>query len=182
MSTPLVQIQVLGTEELIKRLVALGNLHKSPRMRALFEDAGMAYVVLAQQDAPKDTRELKSGIHHRVTGFGTQYIAVRIGVQGPAARYARFVEEGTKPSVRFPRNRRWMHWYQDAAGKTLQIPYGLKDVPAGARSIFAKKVHHPGTPARPFFFKHMPVIRGRLLAGIDRLMAEALSGQQGPSS
>ncbi len=189
MTEPIFTIQVSGTAELIAKLQQLSYLPKSPRMRALLEDAGNAYVVLAMQDVPKATRFLKASINHKVEGWGSDNPGVRIGAGGPGAGYAYYVEVGTRPSVRFARQRRFMHWFMEG-GKTLQVPFGPRGTTAygvsiasgSAESVFAKKVRHPGTRPQPFFFKQMELIGPRFLEALARLINEDMAvGGPSPS-
>jgi hypothetical protein len=171
---PIVQVQVFGTQELMAKLQKLQNFMKSPRLKALCNDAGEAYRLLAYQAAPKDTRTLAASIGYLVENFGTPDLKIKIGFDERASRWAQFVEFGSGESTRYPRMKRWMHWFTQGDGKTVQTAvYGLDGV-GGYKSHFAKKVKHPGTKAQPFFFKHMPTIREKLVRGLQRLIQEEL--------
>ncbi len=171
------QVILYGTPELMAKLNKLSYFSKSPRMRALLEDAGNAYVLLAQTDVPKQTRFLKSSIHHKVIGWNSDNPGVRVGAGGAGSKYAFYVEVGTRPSIRYARNRRFMHWFMEGA-KTLQVPYSARSerafaasmVTGTAYSVFAKKVKHPGTKPQPFFFKHFPLMATRFMSALARLL------------
>ena len=168
------EIRINGTDALMSKLNKLQNFTKSQQFRACLEDAGQAYVILAHRDAPRDTHMLAKSYHHRVEGFGTPTVKVRIGSAGPASRYAWYVENGTKASVRTPRLARLMFWYSAGpGGKTIKVPYGLGKT--GYTSNFRRVVRHPGTPAIPHFLKHLPTIRAALLRQMTRVLNEELS-------
>ena len=62
-----------------------------------------------------------------------------------SADYAAYVEQGTRPHVIRPRNRKALRWAADAGSARLS------GAPRkGSRVRFAKRVQHPGTKAQPF--------------------------------
>jgi HK97 gp10 family phage protein len=174
-----VQIEFRGTRELLAKLEALGNFTKSDRLKQILWDAGQKWVERSQAAVPKQTRLLKSSIHHRLVNWGTDNPGVEVGVGGPGARYANYVEAGTKPSYRVARRVRWMHW-QQVGGKTLQIPGGMSGTPVGGEHIFARRVHHPGTKAQPFFWKFYAPIKTRTLMLIEQALNAELAKGSGP--
>lgn len=176
MNTP-VKVEIIGTPELMAKLRKMGGFMRSPRLLALCNDAGEAYRILAYQAAPKASRTLASSIGYVVQNFGTPDLQIRVGFDERASRWAQYVEFGAGPSTRTPRIKRWMHWFTGGDGKTIQEPFGMKGQD-GYTSHFAKKVNHPGTKAQPFFFKHMPLIRDRLVAGIQKIMQEELNSSK----
>ena len=173
------EVRLVGSDRLMAALQRGQGYFASHRFRALLEDAGQTYTLLASQAAPRDTRLLARSIHHRVEKFGTPQVLLRIGIDQRAQHYASHVEFGTAASVRFPRNRNWMHWFTNGpGGKTVQQPFGLKGQ-SRFTSYFAKQVRHPGTRPQPYFLKHMPVVGGRLVQMLRKHIAEALgSGPQ----
>lgn len=174
------QVRVLGTKVLLAKINKLEGFTKSPRLRGLFEDTGQAYVIRARRDAPRATRMLVASMGHQVTNFGTPHIRLRVGFDNRASRWARYVEFGSGPSVRFPRLKRWMHWFSmGEGGKTIQEPWGLQGQ-GGYTSNFRKHVRHPGTKPNPFFLKHLPEIRKLLLLGIKQAIDEELRAAAGP--
>lgn len=175
----IVRVEVLGTAQLMAKLKKLENFMRSPRLFALCHDAGEAYRLLAYQSAPKASRTLATSIGYEVKNFGTPELQIRVGFDERASRWAQYVEFGSKSSTRYPRLKRWMHWFTDGeSGKTIQEPYGLQGQ-TGYKSHFARKVNHPGTKPQPFFFQHMPNIREKLVRGLQRLINEELN-QAGP--
>jgi hypothetical protein len=169
-----IQVRVLGTRELMAKLDRLQTFHRSPRLQALLNDAGQAYVLLAQRAAPKDTHALSRSLHHTVEGFGTPQVKVRVGFDFRASRYAYYVEHGSGPSVRYPRLKKFMHWFSAGpGGKTIQEPWGLKGQ-KGYMSHFARRVNHPGTKPQPFFLKHLEVIRDGFIKGLKQAVDEEL--------
>lgn len=179
--TNALQVRVFGTKALTAKIRKIQGFATSPRMRALFEDAGEAYVLLARRDAPKATRMLSRSINHRTEGFGTPRITLKVGFDERSSRWARFVEFGSGPSVRIPRLKRWMHWFSNGeGGKTIQEAHGLQGQ-GGYTSNFRKRVRHPGTRPQPFFLKHLPDIQKRLLQGLKQVLDEEIkSAGDGP--
>lgn len=175
----IVQVQVLGTAELMAKLKKLESFMKGPRLLSLCHDAGEAYRLLAYSTAPKASRTLASSIGYTIQNFGTPELQIRVGFDERASRWAQYVEFGSGNSTRYPRLKRWMHWFTDGpGGKTVQEPFGLQGQ-SGYTSHFAKKVNHPGTRPQPFFFQHMPTIREKLIRGLQRLINDELN-QTGP--
>lgn len=176
------QVRVFGTENLMAKLNTLESFHRSPKLRALLEDGGEAYVILARRDAPKNTRMLVAAMHHEVRNFGTPLVQLRIGFDERASRWAQYVEFGSNSSIRRPRLKKYMHWFSAGhGGKTIQQPYGLKGQDA-YYSNFRRVVRHPGNKAIPFFLKHLPFIRDRLLNGMVRILNEEMNRSGSDSS
>ncbi|MCJ7559182.1 hypothetical protein MUO79_01010 [Candidatus Bathyarchaeota archaeon] len=75
----------------------------------------------------------------------------------PAASYAPFVDQGTRPHTIYPVNAKVLRWYG---------PYG--------EAVFSKSVHHPGFAGRFFMSKTKeemgPVLRQLLLLNIQEGM------------
>ena len=88
--------------------------------------------------APRKTGNLARTIHlGAVTPSRAETIA--------SADYAVHVEQGTRPHVIRPRNRKALRWAADAGSARLS------GAPRkGGRVRFAKRVQHPGTKAQPF--------------------------------
>lgn len=189
-----VEVFIFGTEKLMAKFRQLEGFLQSPDFYGLLQDAGQAYVNLAKKAAPISASPsstgngklvrggaLRSSIHHTVEQFGTPNVRVRIGAGGPGARYARYVEQGTKPSARVPVNKQWMFWMEDGAGRTVNTPwFRSKGAMAdGWTAHFRKFVWHPGTRAQPFFFKQMPIVTQRFMSALTRLINQKFREQQG---
>lgn len=84
------------------------------------------------------TGQTRAGIYSRVVKSNPGY-NVEVGARSKAMPYH---HDGTKPHIIRPRNRRVLKFQ------------------AGGRTVFAKKVNHPGTRANPF------LIRGAQAAGL----------------
>jgi hypothetical protein len=175
--TDAIQVRVLGTAELLAKIDRLKDFHQSPRLLALFSDAGEAYRILVHRDAPKASRMLVQSFNYQVTGFGTPQIQLRLGFDQRASRYAKYVEEGTSPSVRMARLKRFMFW-QTNGRKTVDIPYGFKGKKAYTPH-FARRVNHPGTKPQPFFLKHLETIRAGMLKSLKQVLDEELRSAGG---
>ena len=176
----LIQVKVFGTPQIMAKLDAIKGFSSSPQFRAILEDTGEAYVLLARQAAPKETRTLAASINKTIENFGTPRPRIRIGIDQRASRWAHYVERGSGPSSRIARVKKYMHWFTDGAGgKTIQMPYGMKGQ-TGFTSNFAKWVMHPGTKAQPFFFQHLEKIVNKLRTAIHRSLNKII-GEKGPS-
>lgn len=114
-----VQVTFKGLPQLNRRLTALEEL--GPLMR----DVALTAVGEQKRRAPVRTGNLRRTIHvGRVTNTSAETVA--------GARYAGFVEVGTKPHEIRPRARKALRWKGSG---------GI---------VFAKRVRHPGTKAQPF--------------------------------
>lgn len=85
----------------------------------------------AKVNAPVDTGYLARSITETPVRFATPF-RVTAGVEA-RADYARYVHDGTRPHVIAPRR----------AGGVLAWQ-------SGGQTVFARRVFHPGTTARPF--------------------------------
>lgn len=108
------------------------------------------------------TKEMRFQAPMGPTGFLRESIDRRITPKGftvwPRAKYAIFVEEGTRPHMIFPRRAKVLRWYG---------PYG--------NPIFAKYVKHPGTKGRFFVRKTKLVTVGRLWELANNLVGEHMN-------
>lgn len=168
------RIEIVGLPEIAAKMDRLRGFLTSPKLRAALEDTKDAFVLLAQLAVPKRSRLARASIHGDVKGFGTEDVHIRWGAGGAGSAYVQFIEEGTKPHPITPRNRRWLHWYEDSLGSTVDVPYGLRGM-EGYTQKFRKHVSHPGSPAQPFFFVQLPKVSSRLLLTLQRLMGEELN-------
>ncbi len=93
---------------------------------------------LASEYAPVDTGRLKNSIFlYPVREGETQYI-VADGVE-----YGAWVEFGTSPHIIKPKTKKSLAWKDKGSDRT----------------IFAKRVRHPGTMAHPFFRPALKEVR-----------------------
>ena len=103
----------------------------------------------AKGETPVDTGTLRASIHVDGPTAGGMSVEARVQTGGEASGYAIFVHEGTGPhEIR-------------AHGKALAF-----------NGVFAKSVHHPGTPA--FKFLERPLVQ---MAGVyEAFIAAAARG------
>lgn len=93
-----------------------------------------------ERAAPKDTRQLSRSIKvGRQTGTTTISTVIKVDPRRSPSKpdnvdVAGFNEYGTRPHVIRPKR-----------GKALRFQ-------TGGRVVFARRVNHPGTPARPWFY------------------------------
>lgn len=100
----------------------------------------------AKQRTPVNTGNLRNSIHQepvRVTGSVVSFSVVA------DADYASYVHDGTRPHVIYPKN-----------AKVLAFS-------AGGTMVFASKVNHPGTKARPFLRNALEAEAPRLGFAVD---------------
>lgn len=97
-------------------------------------------VAEAKHLVPRKTGNLGRSIRPgRITATSGELIAggvLRVG-------YARFVEQGTRPHIIRPRNRKALAW-----GGSRRLSGSLRS--GSAPTNFATLVHHPGTRAKPY--------------------------------
>lgn len=89
----------------------------------------------------------------------------------PTAKYAAFVEFGTKPHVITPVNKRVLAWTDGGSGQYVTAASGRSYYKGRASSYtFAMRVNHPGTKPNPF----MGRIVQNATPDINTLMKQAL--------
>ncbi len=173
------EMKLFGSDELMAKLQALQGYFQGDVFKGVLNDAGQMYVNLAKRDAPISKSpgatglvaggSLRNSINYQVQEFGTPNVTLRVGAGGPGARYASYVEEGTRDSIRVAVNARMMHWVEDGVGRTVNIPFtGRGGAPSGWVDVYAAQVWHPGTRPQPFFFKHADNVANRLIMAIQR--------------
>ena len=123
---------IVGLSAVEKRMAAVS--HPQGVMRML----GLAAVREAKLLVHRKTGNLGRSI--RVQSVTDTHATVIAG-----ARYAGFVEFGTRAHEITPRARKALRWAATSAGRRLS---GAPRV--GASVVFAKRVHHPGTKPYPF--------------------------------
>lgn len=94
-------------------------------------------------------REQKLLVPRRTGNLGR---SIRVGAVSPTfaetvatADYAAYVELGTRPHVIVPKRAKVLAFPADRASATLS-----GRIRAGGRPVFAKRVNHPGTRAKPY--------------------------------
>lgn len=80
--------------------------------------------------APYATGQTSREIYSQPTSSSTESISYNIAAPTPQGE---FVEDGTSPHIIVPVNAKALHFFIQGD------------------EVFAKKVHHPGMPARPWF-------------------------------
>jgi HK97 gp10 family phage protein len=122
---------LVGAVSLRKRLAAIKDV------RPILRDIQLAAVAEAKRRVPRKTghlgRSIKAG---RVTK--------RSATVEANARYAAYVEFGTKPHVIRPKTKKALAWAPSGQTRLSGRPR------KGAKRIFATIVNHPGTKAQPF--------------------------------
>ena len=123
---------IVGLSALEKRMVAVSH------PRGVMQMLGLVTVREAKLLVHRKTGNLGRSIRvQSVTDTSATIIA--------GARYAGFVEFGTRAHEITPRARKALRWAASPAGRRLS---GAPRV--GAAVVFAKRVHHPGTKPYPF--------------------------------
>lgn len=139
---------VKGARQLQARLHAIGGPQAG---RKVMQRVGLSTVREAKLLVARKTGNLGRSIHMgNVTDTSASVIA--------GARYAAYVEFGTRPHEITPNARKALRFAATAAGRRLS---GSPRV--GAAVVFAKRVHHPGTRPQPYL---LPGAR-KAVAGAD---------------
>ena len=125
---------VTGYEALQRRFHALGSQGSTGLMRQL----GTAVVAEAKKRVPRQTGTLGRSIH--VASASPTSVTVVA-----ATNYAAYVELGTKAHEITPKARKALRWAASKSGRRLS---GTPRT--GADVVFATRVHHPGTRAKPY--------------------------------
>lgn len=126
---------IKGMNDLQKRLHAIGSPRATERMMMFI---GLAAVANAKVAVARKTGNLGRSIHtENLTATSVDVVA--------SAKYAAYVEHGTRPHEITPKARKALRFAPSAGGRRLS---GTPRV--GADVVFAKRVHHPGTRAQPY--------------------------------
>lgn len=124
---------VQGLPQLQARMRAI-----TPQKSGLMQKLAFATVAEAKRLVPRKTGNLGRSIH--VVSFSATEARVEA-----SAKYAVFVERGTKAHEITPKARKALRFAATAAGRRL-----TGTPRKGADVVFAKRVHHPGTKPQPF--------------------------------
>jgi hypothetical protein len=126
---------VRGSAALDRRLHAIGNVKLG---KAVLTRLAMATVREAKILVPRKTSNLGRSIHATTITETEAHVVA-------SARYAGYVEFGTRPHEITPRAKKALRFAATAAGRRL-----TGTPRKGAAVVFAKRVHHPGTRPHPF--------------------------------
>lgn len=97
-------------------------------------------VAEAKRRVPVRSGFLRNSIHEEpATGSGSRMVLGGVTADAP---YAHFVHDGTRPHLIVPRR-----------ANVLRFE-------VGGRTVFAKRVHHPGTRPRPFITEAIEAVTG----------------------
>ena len=118
--------------DLVKDLDEISELRPEQITENIFKDLGPEIVQKAKEKAPVDTGELKDSITHEVTGTS---LTITVG-----AAHGLYQEFGTASRGEFPGQ---PYEIKPKKGKYLKFKVGDK-------TVFAKKVKHPGVAPQPF--------------------------------
>lgn len=126
---------IKGMNDLQKRLRAIGSPRATERMMQMI---GLAAVANAKVAVARKTGNLGRSIHtEKLTATSVNVVA--------SAKYAGYVEHGTRPHEITPNAKKALRFAASPGGRRLT---GAPRV--GASVVFAKRVHHPGTRAQPY--------------------------------
>ena len=129
-----IDIELQGQNKLVLKTEKLSKL-ANKIVKEVVNESALEIGTMAMKLCPVDTGRLRSSIHPI---FYRNGMAADIGTN---VFYAPHVEFGTKPHDIRPRSKKALSW----------ISHQVFDVAWSGR-VFAKIVHHPGTPPRPFLF------------------------------
>ena len=131
--------------------------------RAL-RDIGQVFSVALKQNTPRATGKLANSTRFQLVGSNkNQAVEVRQGARSPeGAFYGMFVRGGTRPHEIRPKK-----------------PGGVLAFKIGGRTIFTKKVNHPGTKANPYHVETERQTSGEIAEIISRTGVEIASKLMG---
>lgn len=148
---PAVEVSVMGLQRLIERWRVIQST-ALPRLvsRMQLEMNRLAEYVraskLSGQVLKNQTGTLRRSIHGEATADGDTGV---VGTVGTNVSYAKYFETtGTKPHDIVPVRAKALHWV------------------SGGQDFFAKRVHHPGFPPRPFLRPALDERRDSIVAGL----------------
>lgn len=126
--------EIIGAGDLNRRLNAISQ------GRPLLQKLQIESVANAKRLVPRKTGNLGRSIH---PGSVTD----RDAFVWASAAYAAYVETGTRPHVIVPRTAQALRFPSQGSSVTLS---GRLRSGGGGSYVFARRVNHPGTKARPF--------------------------------
>lgn len=127
--------EVVGLNALQKRLKAISGPQANERILATI---GTAAIREAKLLVARKTGNLGRSIHME------QPSATQVKLVA-SARYAAYVEHGTRPHEITPQAKKALRFAASASGRRLS-----GSPRRGAAVVFATRVHHPGTKAQPY--------------------------------
>lgn len=130
-------VEFTGAKALSKRLHAIEN------GRVILHKLQLDTTAEAKRLVPRKTGNLGRSITPGALTNSDALVVAR-------ARYARYVELGTRPHVIRPRNAQALRFPAKGTPVTLSGRARTGAVRAGGAYAFAKEVHHPGTKPHPF--------------------------------
>lgn len=146
---------IQGMTALNRRLKAISGPKATERM---LQFIGLAAVANAKLEVARKTGNLGRSIH--TENLTPTSIDVRA-----SAKYAAYVEYGTRPHEITPNAKKALRFAASASGRRLT---GSPRI--GASVVFAKRVHHPGTKAQPYL---IPAAKKAVKdAGADIIVSE----------
>jgi len=86
--------------------------------------------------------------------------------------YAKYVIDGTRPHEIYPKAARYLHFFQNVGGASVERFVGPRG--SGARSAH---VNHPGTRANKFNERAMDAMRPKIEQRFTEVMRDAMGGQ-----
>lgn len=158
------QIQIQGINELRMALRHYPKISEPILQRAI--EATSA--VFAKHTLKNDPVPWRTGNLLQSFRFTTARLQAR---WFPTAKYAPFVEYGTRPHMIFPRNAKVLAWQKGGGGKYVTGASGKRYYKSSKGiMVFAAHVRHPGTRAKPFMKK----ILQRSTPDVSKLFAQSL--------
>jgi HK97 gp10 family phage protein len=144
-----IDLEVRGLRELIDKLEGFPSWNREAARDAL-STVGREMERTARSLVPVRRGDLRESIFSRVTGMVLHF--------GAAKRYARYVEEGTRPHEIRPVRARALRFVVTPRSQAITrrgrmvtvFRYRGRFTRRGPRAVFARRVWHPGTWARPF--------------------------------
>jgi hypothetical protein len=125
-----------GTRELVRRFAD-----------EVFDEATENLENELREAAPLGaTGETRRGVSVVSTGGGDHFAATALSI----GKGGDFVEDGTAPHVILPRNAKVLR-FLGGSGRISTASPNQRIATQGGGVVFATVVHHPGTPARPWF-------------------------------
>lgn len=132
---------IIGMDQLNRRLTALSSPAIGPKIMSRL---GLSTVREAKLLVRRKTGNLGRSIH--ISDLTPTSVRIVAG-----ARYAPFVEFGTRPHEITPKAGKALRWAATPAGRRLTGSPRAAALRGGLGGVvFATRVHHPGTRAYPF--------------------------------
>ncbi|MEM2003164.1 MAG: HK97 gp10 family phage protein [Nitrososphaerota archaeon] len=140
------RVKIDGLEKLLNQL--------SPEKSKLIQDKILENTARVMAEEVANLSPVRTG--QLMRSWSYRKISDSKYIVGSKAEYASFVEFGTRPHVIYPRRARALRFEVDG------------------EVVFARRVHHPGTPAQKFVAQALRLVQNRFRQFANNIINEVM--------